>query len=125
MFTDDVPHLKEFKHYCQELLQHSNPEKRPSLSQVLRHDFFNHEFIIIYKFLNFLPLKNEEEKQQFFSNILINLNQFDEVVVAKQLAGLLLSRLVMLDPTARKDVLPFIFKPRNGNLFFYKNSHRG
>lgn len=114
MLTDDVPHLHEFKIFCHDLLQHHNPEKRPKLSEVLKHNFYNHEFITIYKFLNFLPLKSEEEKEQVFSNILNNLRQFDEETVAKQLGGLLLSRLTMLDQTARKDVIPYIFKPRNG-----------
>ncbi|XP_013183427.2 protein-associating with the carboxyl-terminal domain of ezrin [Amyelois transitella] len=110
---DEVPHLREFKKYCQELLQHRDPTHRPSLSIVLQHNFFNHEFITIYKFLNFLPLKNEEEKCQFFSNILENLKCYDEETVAKQLSGLLLSRLTMLDQTARKDVIPYILKPKN------------
>ncbi|CAH0405809.1 unnamed protein product [Chilo suppressalis] len=110
---DEVPHLMEFKKYCSNLLQHPKPENRPNLSEVLHHDFFSHEFISIYKFLNFLPLKNEDERCQFFSNILITLKCYDEETVAKQLGGLLLSRLTLLDQTARKDVLPYILRPKN------------
>lgn len=110
-----MPHLKEFKKYCKDSLQHHDPAKRPNLSDVLQHNFFNHEFITIYKFLNFLPLKSEEEKCEFFSNILDSLKCYDEETVAKQLSGLLLSRLTMLDQTARRDVIPFILKPKNGN----------
>ncbi|XP_045760358.1 protein-associating with the carboxyl-terminal domain of ezrin isoform X2 [Maniola jurtina] len=110
---DEVPHLKEFKKYCRNYLQNPNPERRPNLSEVLRDNFFNHEFISIYKFLNFLPLKTEEEKSEFFSSILSNLKGYDEVTVAKQLGGLLLSRLTLLDQTARRDVLPFLLKPKN------------
>lgn len=87
------------------------------MSEVLKDNFFNHEFISIYKFLNFLPLKSEDERSNFFSSILDNLKCFDEETVAKQLGGLLLSRLTLLDTTARRDVLPFILKPRNGNYF--------
>lgn len=116
LLSDEVPHLKEFKKYCRDCLQHQNPAKRPNLSEVLQHNFFNHEFISIYKFLNFLPLKSEEERCQFFANILDNLKCYDEETVAKQLGGLLLSRLTMLDQTARKDVIPFILKPKNGNI---------
>lgn len=112
---DEVPHLREFKKYCSSKLQHQDPEFRPKLAEVLQHDFFSHEFISIYKFLNFLPLKTEEEKCQFFTNILNTLKCYDEETVAKQLSGLLLSRLTMLDNTARKDVIPFILKPKNGN----------
>lgn len=89
---------------------------------MLQHSFFNHEFISIYKFLNFLPLKSDEEKSEFFSNILDSLKCYDEETVAKQLGGLLLSRLTMLDQTARKDVIPFILKPKNGN-YNYNSVH--
>lgn len=120
--NDEVPYLSEFRKYCHDFLQHINPEKRPNLSQVLQHDFFNHDFITIYKFLNFLPLKNEEEKQRFFSNILDNLRCFDEETVAKQFSGLFLSRVTMLDNTARKDVIPYIFEPRNDRIQGEKQS---
>lgn len=113
-FLEDVPHLREFKKYCKECLQHAKPVERPKLSEVLHHSFFNHEFITIYKFLNFLPLNSEEDRCKFFSNILESLKCYDEETVAKQLSGLLLSRLTMLDQTARKDVIPFILKPKNG-----------
>lgn len=43
-----------------------------------------------------------------------SLKCYDEETVAKQLGGLLLSRLTMLDQTARKDVIPYILKPKNG-----------
>ncbi|CAG9783187.1 unnamed protein product [Diatraea saccharalis] len=109
---DEVPHLKEFKKYCSNTLQNPDPGNRPKLSEVLNHDFFCHEFITIYKFLNFLPLKNEDEKYNFFSNILSILKCYDEETVAKQLGGLLLSRLTLLDQTARKDVIPYILKPK-------------
>lgn len=124
LFSDEVPHLKEFKKYCRDYMQHQNPAKRPNLSDVLQHNFFNHEFISIYKFLNFLPLNSEEEKTQFFSNILDNLKCYDEETVAKQLGGLLLSRLTMLDQTARRDVIPFILKPKNGNITVMTNHLR-
>lgn len=97
------------------MLQNSDPAQRPNLSEVLQHNFFNHQFLIIYKFLNFLPLKTEEEKCNFFSSILENLKCYDEETVAKQFSGMLLSRLTMLDHTARKDVIPFLLKPKNGN----------
>ncbi|XP_013144674.1 PREDICTED: protein-associating with the carboxyl-terminal domain of ezrin [Papilio polytes] len=113
---DDVPYLNDFKKFCKDCLQNSNPENRPNLSEVLQHDFFNHEFISIYKFLYYLPLKKEEDKSQFFSNILINLKHYDEETVANQLGGLLLSRLTLLDATARRDVIPYILKPKNDRL---------
>lgn len=118
LFSDEVPHLREFKKYCSTKLQHQDPINRPNLSEVLSHDFFCHEFISIYKFLIFLPLKTEDEKGQFFSTILNSLQCYDEETVAKQLGGLLLSRLTMLDQTARKDVIPYILKPKNGKCIY-------
>ncbi|XP_030036748.1 protein-associating with the carboxyl-terminal domain of ezrin [Manduca sexta] len=120
--NDEVPYLKEFKSFCRDTLQHQNPAKRTNLSEVLQHNFFNHEFITIYKFLSFLPLKSEEEKADFFSHILDTLKCYDEETVAKQLSGLLLSRLAMLDQTARKDVIPFILKPKNDRVQNGENS---
>ncbi|XP_068628331.1 protein-associating with the carboxyl-terminal domain of ezrin isoform X3 [Battus philenor] len=111
---DDVPYLREFKTYCKDCLQNNNPSLRPDLSKILQHSFFNHEFISIYKFLNFLAIKKEDDKSQFFTNILKKLKCFDEETVAKQLSGLLLSRLTLLDSTARRDVIPYILKPKNG-----------
>lgn len=118
--SDDVPYLKEFRKYCKDVLQNSNPANRPNLSEILKHNFFNHDFISIYKFLNFLPIKREEDKCQFFSNILNSLKCYDEETVAKQFSGLLLSRVTLLDSTARKNVIPYILKPKNGA---YKKSH--
>ncbi|CAG5041910.1 unnamed protein product [Parnassius apollo] len=113
---DDVPYLKEFRKYCKDILQNNDPAQRPNLSEILQHNFFNHEFISIYKFLNFLPIKKEEDKCQFFTNILPTLECYDEETVAKQLGGLLLSRITLLDPTARRDVIPYILKPKNERL---------
>ncbi|XP_068628330.1 protein-associating with the carboxyl-terminal domain of ezrin isoform X2 [Battus philenor] len=112
----DVPYLREFKTYCKDCLQNNNPSLRPDLSKILQHSFFNHEFISIYKFLNFLAIKKEDDKSQFFTNILKKLKCFDEETVAKQLSGLLLSRLTLLDSTARRDVIPYILKPKNERM---------
>ncbi|XP_041974118.1 protein-associating with the carboxyl-terminal domain of ezrin [Aricia agestis] len=109
---EDVPHLKEFRKYCRDVLQHIDPQRRPNLSEVLNHDFFNHNFISMYKFLNILPLKSEDEKSEFFMQILSNLENYDEETVAKQFGGLLLSRHTLLDHTAREYVLPFILRPK-------------
>ncbi|CAH4015686.1 unnamed protein product [Pieris brassicae] len=110
--NDEVSHLNEFKEYCREFLQNSDCKKRPNLLEILQHNFFNHEFISVYKFLSNLPLKGSDEKMHFFSDILKCLKCYDEETVAKQFGGLLLSRLTLLDHTARKNVIPYILKPR-------------
>lgn len=110
---DEVPYLTNFKKYCKDNLKNEDPTKRSKLSEVLQHNFFNHTFISIYKFLTFLPLKSEDERSEFFTTILNNLKCYDEETVAKQLSGLLLSRLTMLDATARREVIPYILEPCN------------
>lgn len=77
----------------------------------------------IYAFLDELPLKNNQEKEVFFDSLITQLRTFPENIVAEQLGRLLLSRMVLLDTTAQKQLLPFILKPKdekdstNDNLF--------
>lgn len=49
-----------------------------------------------------LPLKSQQDKQHFFMSLIDRLREFDEETVAIQLIDLLLSRLVLLDPTAQQ-----------------------
>ncbi|XP_048513943.1 protein-associating with the carboxyl-terminal domain of ezrin isoform X2 [Athalia rosae] len=112
---DDVPSISDFKELAKKHLQNADPSLRTKLSSVLVHPFFTHEFITIHGFLMELPLKNEAEKQDFFSNLVVQLNKFPEKIVAEQLGGLLLSRMVLLDSTAQSKLLPFILTPRDEN----------
>lgn len=109
---DPMPYLSEFMKYCSTHLRHKVPQKRPRLSAVLQHPYFNHEFIIIHSFLNELPLKNASEKLDFFTSLIDRLRVFDEFNVAVQLGDLLLSRMVLLDPTAQLHVIPHLLSTR-------------
>uniref|UniRef100_A0A336M3N7 CSON009235 protein n=1 Tax=Culicoides sonorensis TaxID=179676 RepID=A0A336M3N7_CULSO len=108
-----IPHIEEFRDYCMKHLKHEDTSYRPSLSAILLHPYFNHDFILIHSYLTELPLKSHESKQEFFSTLLDRLRQFDEEIVASQLAGLLLSRLVLLDMTAKNCFIPYLLKPKN------------
>lgn len=110
--TKMPPHTNEFKSYCATHLKHATIAMRPKLSAILLHPFFNHEFVLIHSFLTELPLKSQQEKQQFFTGLVDRLREFDEENVAKQLIGFLLSRMVLLDPTAQLCVTPFVLRPR-------------
>uniref|UniRef100_A0A0C9PIX5 Scyl3 protein n=1 Tax=Fopius arisanus TaxID=64838 RepID=A0A0C9PIX5_9HYME len=110
--SDDVPALLDFKELCRQQLQNPDPVLRPSLNSLLRHPFFTHDFINIHAFLMELPLKTEPEKEHFFSNLVPQLQSFPEKIVAEQLGRLLLSRLVLLDPTAQCKLLPYVLKPK-------------
>ncbi|XP_015595232.1 protein-associating with the carboxyl-terminal domain of ezrin [Cephus cinctus] len=113
--NDDVPALAEFKELCKRHLQNVEPSLRTKLSSVLIHPFFTHDFITIHAFLMELPLKSELDKQEFFSNLVVQLKGFPEKIVAEQLGKLLLSRMVLLDFTAQEKLLPHVLKPKGEN----------
>ncbi|XP_014204512.1 protein-associating with the carboxyl-terminal domain of ezrin isoform X2 [Copidosoma floridanum] len=105
--NDDVPGLSEFKDLCKKKFQDT------SLSALASHPFFVHDFMNIHSFLMELPLKNDSEKEHFFLNLVPQLKNFPEKIVAEQLGKLLLSRMVLLDETAQTKLLPFILKPKD------------
>lgn len=117
----EIPCLEEFRQFCKNELQHQTPSQRPSFSSVLKHEFFTHNFIVIYSFLTELPLKMDAEREEFFTTLCSKLRTFPEEIVARQLGELLLSRLVLLDRTAQNLLLPFIFVPKSveneGHIF--------
>lgn len=106
-----IPFVTEFRKYCVEHLRSSNPKNRPILSDVLLHPYFNQNFIVIHSFLTELPLKTQSEKQSFFNSLADRLREFDETVVATELIDLILSRMVLLDETAKMCVIPYILQP--------------
>lgn len=107
-----IPNVAEFRKFCVENLRNSNGQKRPSLHSILMHPYFNQEFILIHLFLSELPLKQQSEKQTFFTSLVDRLRDFDETVVAAELIDLILSRIVLLDDIAKLCVIPFVLKPR-------------
>lgn len=108
-----IPHIEEFREYCMKHLKHEDVNYRPSLSAILLHPYFNHDFILIHSYLTELPLKSHESKQEFFGTLIDRLRIFEEEIVASQLSGLLLSRLVLLDMTAKNCFIPYLMKPKN------------
>ena len=63
------------------------------------------DYLGIVDFLTALPLKSRDERRTFFGGLTRRLFSVPEETVAIQLAPLLLSRLVLLDDTAKG---PFI-----------------
>ncbi|XP_031618710.1 protein-associating with the carboxyl-terminal domain of ezrin [Contarinia nasturtii] len=102
----------EFRKFCVEHLRNANAKARPSLSAILQHSYFNQDFILIHSFLSEIPLKNQMEKQTFFTGLVDRLREFDECVIGTELMDLILSRIVLLDETAKLCVLPFLLQPR-------------
>nr|XP_023013396.1 protein-associating with the carboxyl-terminal domain of ezrin isoform X1 [Leptinotarsa decemlineata] len=110
---DEISTLSSFRDYCKNELQNTDISRRPNFKSLLEHEFFNHDFIQIHSFLMELPLKNDEEKKLFFQNLGVKLLSFDELVVASQLGGLLLSRLVLFNKTAQENLLPLLLMARS------------
>lgn len=107
-----IPNIAEFRKFCVEHLRNAKAEMRPALSAILLHSYFSQDFVLIHSFLMELPLKSQLEKQTFFTGLIDGLRQFDEIIVATELIDLILSRIVVLDETAKHCVIPFILKPR-------------
>lgn len=107
LVDSEIPSVKSFLLLCKNSLM-ANLEDRPKLMDLLTHDFFHHEFILIYSFLEELPLKSEDEKTSFFTNLSSRLIQFNESLVAAQLGSLLLSRMVLINKVAQDHLIPLI-----------------
>lgn len=122
VFLDDnLTGLADFRELCKNNLQNIDVNLRPRLSTLLQHEFFNHDFIKIHSFLIELPLKSDDEKNEFFHNLAEKLQQFPQVTVATLLGNLLLSRMVLLNKTAQEEFLPYVFCLKEGivNIFSY------
>ena len=88
---------------------------RPSLSTILDHRYFeDQDYLRIVAFLTDLPLKSFEEKKDFFTSLSERLFLLPEKVISSQLSSLLLSRMVILDPTAVQYFIPNMLTPGKG-----------
>ncbi|XP_066248943.1 protein-associating with the carboxyl-terminal domain of ezrin [Euwallacea similis] len=112
--NSDMDILNTFKELCTKVVQEPNVLLRPKLISLLEHELFKHKFIFIHSYLIELPLKADREKTEFFTNLKRELEELDEQVVASQLGRLLVSRMVLLNKTARNCLLPYILIPKNG-----------
>ncbi|KAK9498777.1 hypothetical protein O3M35_003339 [Rhynocoris fuscipes] len=111
----DVPGLIDFLDIAKKELQAADCKSRPTITSLLEHPYFNHQFISIHNFLTELPIKSDNEKEIFFRELTSKLGEFNEELVAGQLGSLLLSRILLLDRSAQEYFLPQILKPRNAD----------
>ena len=101
-------------------LQAQEQMHRPSLSTALDHPYFqDQDYLKLVAFLTDLPLKSFEEKKNFFVSLSKRLYLLPEKVIASQLSSLLLSRMVILDPSAVQHFIPNMLTPGKGNLFLF------
>ena len=104
-----------FHELAKKQLQAQEQMHRPTLSSVLDHSYFkDQDYLKIVAFLTDLPLKSFDEKKKFFSSLSERLFLLPEKVIASQLSSLLLSRMVILDPTAVQCFIPNMLTPGKG-----------
>ncbi|TRY63608.1 hypothetical protein TCAL_00432 [Tigriopus californicus] len=104
--------LMSFSMFILERMLNPNPDLRPSLKEIQSHAVFQCKFIEIIEFLRHLPLKSKSEKEAFFSDLLPKLFEVqDEQLIGQHMFPLLLSRVVLLDATAVKRVIPSLLTP--------------
>ncbi|XP_023331824.1 protein-associating with the carboxyl-terminal domain of ezrin-like [Eurytemora carolleeae] len=106
---------KDFLVYTKSHLLLPDLTRRPTISQVLEHPYFHQPHIEIFQFLKDLTLKLESEKKDFFLGLGEKLGQCPARVLGAQFTGLLLSRYVLMDSTARSKLIPKLLEPQSKN----------
>lgn len=96
----------------------SRSKVQATFKQVLAASFFAlDDAVHVENFLSDLPLQSPVERAKFFKEeLMIRLPRVPVNLVASQLAPLLLSRLVLLDPTAVQHFLPNMLTPKGDNF---------
>ncbi|KAH9490194.1 Protein-associating with the carboxyl-terminal domain of ezrin [Bulinus truncatus] len=91
-----------------------DPAMRPKVSALLKMSAFSSDLIEILCFLKHITIKSEDERKEFFSNVLPRLQKLPENVIARRLVVPLLARFVLLNEWAEKLVLPHLLTPKGG-----------
>ncbi|XP_071155177.1 protein-associating with the carboxyl-terminal domain of ezrin-like [Mytilus edulis] len=115
---DDI--IKTFELRIQDECLNSDPKQRPKLHTFLEDKIFSNDLLSLSTFLHHITLKNKDEREDFYRNLLQRLQSLPEETVGKHLVKPLLCRFVLLDKTAREIVAPHILTPlrdfSNGRL---------
>ena len=107
-----------FQQMAKHQLQSQEQMKRPSVSSILNHAYFqDQDYLHIVAFLTDLPLKESDERKEFFTGLTERLFMLPEKIIASQLSSLLLSRMVLLDLTAVQYFIPNILTPAKGMYY--------
>ncbi|KAL3870810.1 hypothetical protein ACJMK2_038850 [Sinanodonta woodiana] len=104
--------LKTFQRRVADECLNTDPRKRPKAHSLLNDRIFNQDFMEIFLFLKNVTVKSEEERKHFFRHVLQKLLKIPELQIGRRLVSLLLSRFVLLDPSAVEHLLPHVLTPR-------------
>jgi len=106
------PEAIQLLSFARSNMQADEPSTRPSLSNLLDHDYFRAQsYLIIVEFLSQMALKSQAEKDDFFISLTPRLKLLPEKVIASQLTSMLLSRLVLLEDSANSELIPSLLTP--------------
>ncbi|RCN46764.1 hypothetical protein ANCCAN_07206 [Ancylostoma caninum] len=84
---------------------------RMPLSAVLDHPALSNDLTELISFCNTIQLKDAEDKNAFYGNIVARLRSLPGDVVARRLCRLLLSRYVLLEPKSHSELYPYLLIP--------------
>ncbi|VDO32933.1 unnamed protein product [Haemonchus placei] len=96
-----------------------DPAQRIQLHVVFAHPALSNSLIQIIEFCNTIHLRTDEEKDEFFRDIVPRLRCIPGDVVARRLSRLLLSRYVLLETRCQSELYPALLVPagdQNGIL---------
>lgn len=105
------PLTRQFKDFASSEMMNKEGSKRPTLETVLQHPYFNHNYLQIVAFLKDLPLRSLDERAVFFRDVIQKLQTIPENLIGLQLIPLILSRYVLMDATARSEIIPHVLCP--------------
>ncbi|XP_078685970.1 protein-associating with the carboxyl-terminal domain of ezrin-like [Branchiostoma floridae x Branchiostoma belcheri] len=102
---------KTFELSVSEGLLHPDPTARPRLKTLLSDKIFKNDYLEIMNFLKNITVKDEEEKNLFFSTLAAKVYSLPPVLVATRLVPQLMTRLVMAEPVAVESFYPHLLTP--------------
>ncbi|XP_035684200.1 protein-associating with the carboxyl-terminal domain of ezrin-like [Branchiostoma floridae] len=102
---------KTFELSVSEGLLHPDPSARPKLKTLLSNKIFKNDYLEIMNFLKNITVKDEEEKNFFFSMLAAKVYSLPPVLVATRLVPQLMTRLVMAEPVAVESFYPHLLTP--------------
>uniref|UniRef100_A0A0N4ZSW4 Protein kinase domain-containing protein n=1 Tax=Parastrongyloides trichosuri TaxID=131310 RepID=A0A0N4ZSW4_PARTI len=107
------------KDCMEELIYKINNEEYLSFLQIQTDykDAFNNNLVIIEKFLENLPLKSVEEKEEFFSSIVDDLKTIPNEIIGERLLQSFFSAYMWLEPLAHNGFYNHLFEvEENGGI---------
>ncbi|XP_066293399.1 protein-associating with the carboxyl-terminal domain of ezrin-like [Branchiostoma lanceolatum] len=102
---------KTFELSVSEGLLHPDPNARPKLKTLLSDKIFKNDYLEIMNFLKNITVKDEEEKNFFFSTLAAKVYSLPPALVATRLVPQLMTRLVMAEPVAVESFYPHLLTP--------------